>query len=129
MEDPYLQLGDSEDESEAEDMTFRDTDLVILGARNEDDVSHLEVRARLALAVAGRSSRSSGSRCVPTYQPSVTPAANRRLNVLRAPVNHLQHFIDANICLLRPHPVCNADLILPRQCDAIPALLERILIS
>ena len=24
-------------------MTFRDTDLVILAARNEDDVSHLEV--------------------------------------------------------------------------------------
>jgi len=52
VEDPYLQLGDSEDGSEAEDMTFRDTDLVILGARNEDDVSHLEVWAKPAFAAA-----------------------------------------------------------------------------
>ena len=49
VEDPYLQLGDSEDESELEDMTFRDTDLVILGARNEDDVSHLEVPRSVAV--------------------------------------------------------------------------------
>ena len=54
IEDPYLQLGDSEDESEADDMTFRDTDLIILAARNEDDVSHLEVRHTLYAQVMQR---------------------------------------------------------------------------
>ncbi|KAG2448617.1 hypothetical protein HYH02_006506 [Chlamydomonas schloesseri] len=39
--DPYLQLGD--DDSEIEDFTLRPTDLIILSAKNEDDVSNLEV--------------------------------------------------------------------------------------
>ncbi|KAG2501867.1 hypothetical protein HYH03_000365 [Edaphochlamys debaryana] len=39
--DPYLQLGD--DDSEVEDFTLRPTDLIILSAKNEDDVSNLEV--------------------------------------------------------------------------------------
>ena len=33
----------SEDEEEIEDMTINPTDLILLTARNEDDVSHLEV--------------------------------------------------------------------------------------
>ena len=61
VEDPYLQLGDSEDESEVEDMTFRDTDLVILGARNEDDVSHLEVRRGVASSCLWRCRPSSSA--------------------------------------------------------------------
>ena len=36
-----------------DDMTFRDTDLVILAARNEDDVSHLEVRQTVSSARSG----------------------------------------------------------------------------
>ncbi|KAJ9517860.1 hypothetical protein QJQ45_004211 [Haematococcus lacustris] len=43
-DDPYLTLGDSEDDSdEVEDLTLKPTDLLILAARNEDDVSNLEV--------------------------------------------------------------------------------------
>ncbi|KAH7430339.1 hypothetical protein KP509_09G094400 [Ceratopteris richardii] len=41
--DPYLVDKDSEDEEEIEDMTIKPSDLLILTARNEDDVSHLEV--------------------------------------------------------------------------------------
>ncbi|EFJ44952.1 hypothetical protein VOLCADRAFT_64280 [Volvox carteri f. nagariensis] len=40
-DDPYLKLGD--DDSEIEDFTLRPTDLIILSAKNEDDVSNLEV--------------------------------------------------------------------------------------
>ncbi|GFR40931.1 hypothetical protein Agub_g1587 [Astrephomene gubernaculifera] len=39
--DPYLKLGD--DDSEIEDFTLRPSDLIILSAKNEDDVSNLEV--------------------------------------------------------------------------------------
>ena len=35
--------------SEAEDDTLRDSDLIILAARNDDDVSHLEVLPHPAL--------------------------------------------------------------------------------
>ena len=43
IEDPYLKVQDSEDDtSEIEDLTFKPDDLIILAARNEDDVSHLE---------------------------------------------------------------------------------------
>jgi periodic tryptophan protein 1 len=49
-DDPYLKQGgaDSDDDeedsaSEAEDIRLRDSDLLILAARNEDDVSYLEV--------------------------------------------------------------------------------------
>ena len=44
--DPYLQEADSDadTDSEAEAWRIRDSDLLILAARNEDDVSHLEVR-------------------------------------------------------------------------------------
>lgn len=41
--DPYLVDKEEEDEEEIEDMTIKDSDLIVLTARNEDDVSHLEV--------------------------------------------------------------------------------------
>lgn len=41
--DPYLFDKDDDDEEEIEDMTIKDSDLIVLTARNEDDVSHLEV--------------------------------------------------------------------------------------
>ncbi len=42
--DPYLKLdGDDDEDSEIEDFTLRPTDLIILSAKNEDDVSNLEV--------------------------------------------------------------------------------------
>jgi len=41
--DPYLVEKDDDDEEEIEDMTIKDSDLIVLTARNEDDVSHLEV--------------------------------------------------------------------------------------
>ncbi|MCO5573036.1 hypothetical protein L7F22_026801 [Adiantum nelumboides] len=41
--DPYLVDKDSDDEDEIEDMTIKPSDSLILAARNEDDVSHLEV--------------------------------------------------------------------------------------
>ena len=44
-EDPYITLQESDDdESEIDDLAFKPTDLIILAARNEDDVSHLEAR-------------------------------------------------------------------------------------
>ena len=43
LEDPYIELPDAGAASEAEDEELRDSDLIILAARNEDDVSHLEV--------------------------------------------------------------------------------------
>lgn len=44
LEDPYITLQPAAgDGSEDEDDAIRDTDLIILAARNEDDVSHLEV--------------------------------------------------------------------------------------
>ncbi|CAI7813147.1 unnamed protein product [Closterium sp. NIES-53] len=46
-EDPYLTKAegaeDEDEEDEIEDLTIRDTDLLILAARNEDDVSFIEV--------------------------------------------------------------------------------------
>lgn len=43
-EDPYIQLSATKDaDSEAEDMEIRGEDFLLLAARNEDDVSHLEV--------------------------------------------------------------------------------------
>ena len=44
-EDPYITLNavDKASDSEAEDDELRESDFVILSARNEDDVSHLEV--------------------------------------------------------------------------------------
>jgi periodic tryptophan protein 1 len=45
QEDPYIQLSAVKDEdSEAEDFEIRGDDYILLAARNEDDVSHLEVR-------------------------------------------------------------------------------------
>lgn len=41
--DPYLVEQDDDDEDEIEDMRIKPSDLIILSARNEDDVSHLEV--------------------------------------------------------------------------------------
>ncbi|GAX85744.1 hypothetical protein CEUSTIGMA_g13159.t1 [Chlamydomonas eustigma] len=42
--DPYITLGgEEEDDSEDEDFIIKPTDLLILAARNEDDVSNLEV--------------------------------------------------------------------------------------
>lgn len=38
-DDPYVEAGDSE----SEDMEFRDTDLLIAAARNDEDISYLEV--------------------------------------------------------------------------------------
>lgn len=47
-EDPYIQLSAVKDvDSEAEDLEIRGDDFVLLAARNEDDVSHLEVWHRL----------------------------------------------------------------------------------
>lgn len=44
-EDPYIQLAAVEDaDSEAEDYQIRGDDYILLAARNEDDVSHLEVK-------------------------------------------------------------------------------------
>ena len=43
-EDPYIQLAAVKDaDSEAEDFEIRGDDYLLLAARNEDDVSHLEV--------------------------------------------------------------------------------------
>ena len=42
-DDPYLVKEDDDKDEEIEDMTIKDSDLIILTARNEDDVSHLEV--------------------------------------------------------------------------------------
>lgn len=42
-DDPYLVDKEDDDEEEIEDMTIKDSDLIVLTARNEDDVSHLEV--------------------------------------------------------------------------------------
>ncbi|XAR71034.1 hypothetical protein NMG60_11028114 [Bertholletia excelsa] len=41
--DPYLKDKDADDSEEEEDMTIKADDAVIVCARNEDDVSHLEV--------------------------------------------------------------------------------------
>lgn len=41
--DPLLQGEDEEDEEDIDDLTIRLTDLLLVVARNEDDVSHLEV--------------------------------------------------------------------------------------
>ncbi|KAL6007138.1 hypothetical protein ACLOJK_032634 [Asimina triloba] len=40
--DPYLKDKDDDDDEEIEDMTIKPSDAVIVCARNEDDVSHLE---------------------------------------------------------------------------------------
>lgn len=43
-DDPYMTNKEAdEDDSDIEDFTLRESDLVLLAARNEDDVSHLEV--------------------------------------------------------------------------------------
>eukprot|EP00897_Mesotaenium_endlicherianum_P009561 jgi/Mesen1/8633/ME000050S08049 len=42
-DDPYITLKEDEDEEEVDDFTIRPTDLLVLAARNEEDVSHLEV--------------------------------------------------------------------------------------
>jgi periodic tryptophan protein 1 len=42
-DDPYLISKEDEDEDEIEDMTIKPADLLLLTARTEDDVSHLEV--------------------------------------------------------------------------------------
>lgn len=42
-DDPYLTIKEEESEDEREDFEIRDTDLLLVAARNEDDVSHLEV--------------------------------------------------------------------------------------
>ncbi len=56
--DPLLKAGggggsddDSDDDSEADAWRLRPEDLIILAARNEDDVSHLEVCAVCAQCV------------------------------------------------------------------------------
>eukprot|EP00951_Prasinocladus_malaysianus_P015102 scaffold115499_cov47-Prasinocladus_malaysianus.AAC.1 len=41
--DPYLQLGSDGEDSEIEDFNIRDTDLLILAGRHDEDVSNLEV--------------------------------------------------------------------------------------
>lgn len=41
-DDPYLVDKNDDEDEEIEDMTIKDSDLIILTARNEDDVSHLE---------------------------------------------------------------------------------------
>lgn len=44
QEDPYIQLAAVKDaDSEAEDFEIKGDDYLLLAARNEDDVSHLEV--------------------------------------------------------------------------------------
>ena len=44
-EDPYIKLAAVKDvDSEADDFEIKGDDFLILAARNEDDVSHLEVR-------------------------------------------------------------------------------------
>ena len=42
-DDPYLTLPESDEDSEREDFVIRPTDHLILAARTEDEVSHLEV--------------------------------------------------------------------------------------
>ena len=47
LEDPYITLADPEAvESEGEDYEIRGSDFVLLTAKNEDEVSHLEVRLK-----------------------------------------------------------------------------------
>jgi hypothetical protein len=45
-DDPYITVHEDSD-SEQDDFVLKLSDLLILAARNEDDVSHLEVRTRL----------------------------------------------------------------------------------
>ena len=45
-DDPYITVHEDSD-SEKDDFVLKLSDLLILAARNEDDVSHLEVRPRL----------------------------------------------------------------------------------
>jgi periodic tryptophan protein 1 len=42
-DDPYLTLGDSDEDSEIEDLELKPDDLLILAARSEDDIHNLEV--------------------------------------------------------------------------------------
>lgn len=42
-EDPYLSRGAADSDSEEDDFVLKGSDFLILAARNEDDVSHLEV--------------------------------------------------------------------------------------
>jgi periodic tryptophan protein 1 len=42
-DDPYLVLGDSDEDSEIEDLELKPDDLLILAARSEDDIHNLEV--------------------------------------------------------------------------------------
>jgi hypothetical protein len=54
VEDPYITLKEEDAASDAEDDTLRDSDLIILAARNDDDVSHLEVLLDLCMKVMVR---------------------------------------------------------------------------
>eukprot|EP00890_Picochlorum_soloecismus_P004609 jgi/Picsp_1/5149/NSC_02512-R1_protein len=43
-DDPYLKKGDSDaSDTDAEDDTLRESDLLIMAARNEEDISHLDI--------------------------------------------------------------------------------------
>ncbi len=45
QQDPNISKHGGEDDSEAEDFEVQASDFVILAARNEDEVSHIEVRS------------------------------------------------------------------------------------
>ncbi|EGF77331.1 hypothetical protein BATDEDRAFT_14153, partial [Batrachochytrium dendrobatidis JAM81] len=42
-EDPYIELGDSDEDDELDEMRISPTDNLILAAKTEDDISHIEV--------------------------------------------------------------------------------------
>ena len=93
-------------------MTFRDTDLVILGARNEDDVSHLEVQTNLALTAACSSNRQGGCRCV-----NISALSFR----LQQPIQCMR------VSASRACAMANLDVnvIFLRGCHSTPSVLSR----
>ncbi len=64
-DDPLLQRNsDSDTDSEDEAFRIRDDDLLILAARNEDDVSHLEVGRRSEVHWLGFEGASAAAKCI-----------------------------------------------------------------
>lgn len=83
LEDPYIRLGGDGEGSEEADDAIRDSDLVILAARNEDDVSHLEV------APISRSRRRPGAwPCIHLWTAHPAPFALLREMLLPGVLEH-----------------------------------------
>lgn len=107
QDDPYLKNNeDSEDSGdEAEDLRLRETDLLILAARNEDDVSYLEVCGVCSCALANRCSRERGRRqrlevqwptrnrkCLQGHEHCLRPACHCRCGCPRSRMSAINSF-------------------------------------